>query len=87
MKEVAVICPSMEYAKWLMNCAVKKAPTAYKKRGRNYLLTTNNVKYIFMSSQTCEMQLRGFRGLQIGDKEFEKIFTCGFAEVKGDDYE
>lgn len=82
MQEVAVICSSMERAKWLIDCAVDRVPTAYKKRGKNYLLTTNDVKYIFMSEQICYRQLKGFRGLQISGEEFEKMFTCGFFDEK-----
>ena len=84
MQEVAVVCSSMKRANWLMNYAIDKAPKVFKKRGRDYLLTTNDVKYVFMSYQNCEMRLRGFRGLQLGDNEFEKMFTCGFTEVKGE---
>lgn len=84
MQEVAVVCSSMKRANCLMNYAIDKAPKVFKKRGRDYLLTANNVKYVFMSYQNCERKLIGFRGFQLRGDEFEKMFTCGFTEVKGE---
>lgn len=84
MQEVAVVCSSMKRANWLMNYAIDKVPKVFKKSGIDYLLTTNNVKYVFISYQNCEMKLKGFRGLKISGDEFEKMFTCGFTEVKGE---
>ena len=83
MEYIAVICSSMKQINYLIDLAVDKVPSAFKERGKYYLITTNNIKYIFMSEQDyCKRKLKGFYGLEISGDEYEKMFTCGFSNVK-----
>ena len=83
MEYIAVICSSMKQINYLVDLAIDKAPNAFKERGKYYLITTNDIKYIFMSEQDYyDRKLVGFHGLEISGDEYEKMFICGFSNVR-----
>lgn len=73
-REVIVVCESMRIADYLIHLAIDKVPNALEKRIRNQLITTNGVRYTFVSENEPD-KIRGFRGLILDDYVFEKMLT------------